>query len=362
MTSIGYLGLDHHHRGPYLDSIEQLDAEVTAVADPRETPDSLGIARLGDVPFYDDPVELLDDTDVDLVWMTLSNQKTPAVIEAAIERDIDVFTEKPAARTATDLEPVVARANESDATIGVSFIWRNHPLSIQLRALARSGFFGDVRGFALRFVASRLAARNTDHHLFDAPTSRGGVVQWLGVHWIDLLPWILDDPITRVNASTTAGTPGIEVEDVATLQLETASGAIGTHLCGYLLREDRYDTTIEVYGDEGRSSWNPMGETFGFEGETVLELDSSADDWASTPHRRSVHEYRPTPGYGGRWGLDFFEQFLAARRGETTVPAGLGDALNALTVLDAVYESAETDGWVDVDRPVQTEAMPVVED
>ena len=348
MTTIGYIGLDHHHRELYLDSIEQLDATVTATADSRVTPDSLGTERLDDIPFYDDPLELLDDGDVDLIWMTLSNRETPPLIEAAIERDIDVFTEKPAARTATDIESVVAQASISDATVGVSFAWRMHPISRQLRELAESNFFGDVRSFDLRYIASHHSTRDTNHYLFDAAESRGGIVQWLGIHWIDLLPWLLDDPITRVNASMTAETADVDVEDVAVLQFETESGAIGTQTCGYLLREGRYDTQLDVYGDAGRSKWDPMGDSFGFDGETTLELDSSADEWTSTPHRQFTHEYESTPGYGGQWGLDFFEQFLAACRGDTTVPAGLDDLLTVLYVLDAAYESAATDGWVDV--------------
>ena len=349
-TNVGYIGLDHHHRAPYLDSIEQLDVELIAAADSDATPESLGVDRLVGLPFFSDPVELLDVADIDLVWVTLSNRETPAVVEAAIERGIDVFTEKPVARTAADLEPVVERARDTDATVGVSYIWRAHPISRQLRELAAGGFFGEVRGFDLRFVASKLATRNTDHYLFDREASRGGIVQWLGVHWIDLLPWLLDDPIVRVNATVTASTPGVDVEDGATVQLETESGAVGSHTCGYYLREGRYDTQISVYGDDGRGSWDPMGETFGFEGETVLELDSVCEDWVSTPCRRIAHEYQPTPGYGGRWGLQFFEQFLAARHGEASVPADLDDALEVLRVLDAVYESAEMGDWVTVDR------------
>ena len=349
-TNIGYIGLNHHHCRPYLESIEELDVELTATADERFTPDELGIETPRSTRHYDSYDRLLDDADVDLVWITLSNRETPKVIESAVERDIDVFTEKPAARTAADLEPVAASARKSDATVGVSYTWRGHPISRQLRELRESGFFGDVRGFDLRFVASSLRTRNTDHYLFDDAASRGGIVQWLGVHWVDLLPWILDDPIVRVNANLSAGTPDVDIEDGATLQLETESGAIGTHTCGYYLREGRYDTRIQVYGEEGKSSWDPMGETFGFEGETTLELGRSGGDWVSTPQRRITHEYESAPGYGGRWGIQFFERMLRARNGSEPMPADLDDALCVLQVLDAVYESARTNTWVSIGR------------
>lgn len=348
--SIGYIGLDHHHRDPYLASIESLPLTVTATADPNNSPDSLDFSDVDafeDVPFYTDYERMLDETDVDIVWLTLSNRDTPAVIRAAVERDIDVFTEKPAARTVAELDAIAASVRESDALVGFSYAWRGHPLAMKLRELAGDGFFGDVLGFDLRFVASQLTTRDTSHYLFDPDASRGGIVQWLGVHWIDLLPWILDDPIEQVNAHMRSTTPTVGVEDAATLQFETATGALGTLTCGYYLREDRYDTHIRIYGKDGRSKWCPIRETFSFDGEAVLELDSNHENHTNIPSR-ITHEYTPAPGYGGNWGLDFFKQFLAARRGKASVPADFDDALQVLRVLDAAYESAESGGWVTV--------------
>lgn len=344
---IGYVGLDHHHREPYLDTIEQLDATVVATADPDGTsPEAVGADRLRDRPWYGSVDELLESEALDVVWLTLSNRRTPAAITAAAEAGVDVLSEKPGARTAAELAPVADAVADAGVTVGFAYTWRGHPIARDVRDRAVAGFFGAVRGFDLRFVASRLATRPTDHYLFDAAASRGGILQWLGVHWIDLLPWLLDDPIVRVNASMSSGEPGVDVEDGATLQLELASGAIGTLSAGYYLREGRYDTAIEIYGDGGHCSWDPMGATFGFDGETAVEYDAA--DWASTPHRTVTHEYAPTPGYGGRWGLEFFEQYLSARDGDGTPPAGLDDAIEVLEVLDAAYASADRDEWVAV--------------
>lgn len=344
-TNLGYIGLDHHHRDPYLESIDALPLRVAATADPSPASlDGADVDALDGVPFYTDCERMLEETDVDIVWLTLPNRETPAVIRAAVERDIDVFTEKPAARTAAELDAIAASVRESNALVGFSYAWRGHPLARKLQELTKNGFFGDVLGFDLRFVASQLPTRDTSHYLFDRDASRGGIVQWLGVHWIDLLPWILNDPIERVNAQMRCTSPAVGVEDAATLQFETASGAIGTQTCGYFLREDRYDTHIRIYGEDGRSNWCPIRETFSFDGEAVLELDSNHDHKPD----RITHNYTPAPGYGGNWGLDFFKQFLDARKGTTSVPADIEDALGVLRVLDAVYESAESGEWVAV--------------
>lgn len=344
---IGYVGLDHHHRAPYLETIAQLDAEVVATADPDgQRPADVGADAVADHPWYAGVDDLLASAEVDLLWVTCSNRATPAIIDAAIDHGVDVMSEKPAARTAAELAPVADRVRESDVTIGFAYTWRGHPIAQELCERAAEGFYGTVRSFDLRFVASKLATRPTDHYLFDAAASRGGIVQWLGVHWLDLLPWLLDEEIVRVNASLTYGHEDVDVEDGATLQLELASDAVGTLTVGYYLREGRYDTAIDIYGADGRSSWDPMGETFGFDGTTSVALD--ADDWIATPHREIVHEYDPAPGYGGRWGLAFFEQFLAACDGDGAVPADIDDALRVLRVLDAVYASAAEEHWVDV--------------
>ena len=350
VPKIGYVGLNHHHAEPYLASIAELPARLTAACKSDGELHADDVNGLGDIPLYSDTEALLDGEDLDVLWITLSNRDTPAVIEAAVERGIDVYTEKPAARTAADLKPVVDTVEESDATVCVSYTWRGHPASCELRSRAEMGFFGNVRSVGARFLASQLAYRDTDHYLFDREASRGGITQWLGIHWLDLLPWMLGDPIVRVNASLSHGTSGVDVEDGAILQFEFASGAVGTLECGYYLREGRYETELSITGTDGRALWDPMGDYFGFDDETTVEFESVRKEYASTPRRYLTYDYEPMPGYGGGYGLSFMNQFLEARvLKDVDVPADMHDALTVLRVLDAVYESADSGTWADVD-------------
>lgn len=349
VENIGYVGLDHHHRAPYLESLAQLPVEVTCVCEPNESFDVDTVDGIGDVPVYRDPEELLAEEPVDAIWITLSNQDTPEVIRMAADADVHVYTEKPAARTAADLAPVADAVERSDATVCFSLNWRWHPISQELKQRIESGFFGEMWSFDARFIASSLEYRDSSHYLYDEEASRGGIVQWLGVHWLDLLSWLFeDDPIHRINASLTAETEAVDVEDGATIQLETESGVVGNLQCGYYLREGRYDTRIDLYGSQAQTSWDPMGPTFGFDDETTLEIDSQRDDWAPTPHRSMTYEYTDTPGYGGQWGLEFIEDFFAAAEDDHPAPVGIDDGLRLLRLLDAVYRSAERDEWVSV--------------
>lgn len=337
--SVAYLGLDHHHCVPYLQSLEQLPCAVTCAYEPNESIDGTDVTALPDVPVYRSLEPLLDDQHPDIVWVTRSNRETPDILERVVERGIDVYVEKPAARTAAALEPLVDAAANARVTVTPSYTWRAHPIATHLRECAAGEFYGTVESFSLRFFASAVRHRNPDHYVYDKTASRGGIVQWLGVHWIDLLPWILDDPIVSVDAKFRMS-KAVDVETTAVVTLETASGAIGSLECGYTLRDGRYDTQIDIRGSRGRSEWDPMGRTFGFDDETEVTLDSSADGWASTPRRTITHDYQPAPGYGGRWGLAFMQRFLDAREGDGTGGATLDDAVQVLRILDAIYQSA----------------------
>lgn len=347
--TVGYVGLDHHHAEPYLRTLESLPVSVECACEPNPDFDVTSVSALGDVTVYEDFERMLTNEQFDAVFMTLPNRDTPDAIRLALSAGVHAFTEKPAARTASELDPVVESASDAESTVCVSYPWQHHPISRKLASLIDDGFFGDVRAFDARFVASQLEFRDTSHFIFDADASRGGILQWLGIHWLQLLSHLLDERIVRVNATTAdAEAADVDVEAGATLQLETSGGALGTLQCGYYLADDLYDTRIDIYGSEGRSSWNPMGRRFGFEGETTLELDDASGEWESTPHRTITHDYDPEPGYGGAWGKRFVREFFEACESGGTPPVTLSDALTVLRILDAAYESADRGEWVAV--------------
>ncbi|UWG49302.1 putative dehydrogenase (plasmid) [Halalkaliarchaeum sp. AArc-CO] len=346
--TVGYIGLDHHHANAYLDSLQQLPVSLSSICEPNPEYEP-SRTSLDGLPFYRDPESLLTENDPDIVWISLSNKATPDIIEQAVTHGVDVYAEKPSAKTAPELESLRDVVENSDATLSFSYTWRGHPAAQELKERAKQDFFGDVRTVEMRFLASQLQARETSHYLYESDASRGGIVQWLGVHWIDLLPWIMGDPITEVNATTTAKTESVSVEDGAVIQLKFESGALGSLQCGYYLRENRYDTYLSITGTEGRMSWDPMGDYFGFEDENTVEIESVSDAYSSAPRRYLTYDYDAVPGYGGGFGLAFMRQFLRARKNPAVeVPAGFDDAVYVLRVLDAIYESANRNEWVGV--------------
>ena len=79
-----------------------------------------------------------------------------------------------------------------------------------------------------------------------------------------------------------------------------------------------------------------------------MELTAEDPDWTAAPQRTIEYEftYDRFPAFGD-FVQDYFEGFFDGY--ETgDVPATVDDALQLLHVLDAAYESAERDAWVEV--------------
>ncbi len=101
------------------------------------------------------------------------------------------------------------------------------------------------RGF---FAASTVAVRGPDNPIFDAVGDGGGFLSWLGIHDLDAVPWLVGEPVVEVMAMTgRVGHPGLQVEDVPSLALRFAGGAVFTLAHAYCLPARGYRSSPAFY-------------------------------------------------------------------------------------------------------------------
>lgn len=367
-TRVGYVGVDHHHRDPYFQVAERLPVDLVALCEPGEQYTAADIQPMQDRPdeiaaegadtatvaeradIYADPHRMIAEADLDVVWITYRNDTVPAIVETAADNGVDVLSEKPIARTASDLETAADRARDAGITVGATYFYRYNPIAQELKDRVADGFFGDIWSVDGRYVGSKLDYRGPDHYLYDPAASRGGSLQWIGLHWVDLVMYVLDDPIARVCART-------EFDDLADVEAgtailyETASGITGTFQTGYYLSDPIKDSRFGIYGTEATADTPLHNNGRGGNSTVPLDLRSDRDGWVGTPGRELDIEfsYDRFPAWGD-YVLDFFGDYFAGRA-SGDIPADLDDALLVLRVLDAAYESVESDGWVEVDIP-----------
>lgn len=364
-VTVGYIGVDHHHRDPYFAIASGLDVEIAAVCEPGRRVDLATLTAMDDRPdeittegqeiselvggatVYEDPHELVAEAGIDVVWITYRNDETPNIVGTAVDHGVHVISEKPIARTAADLEPVAERATRQGVTVSPTTFYRRNPVLLDLRERIGDGFFGDVWTVEGRFNASQLSYRDTSHYIYDRATSRGGALQWVGPHWVDLMPWVLDDPITRVNARFHDAVD-CDVDAGAVLQFETAGGTLGTYHTGYYLDERGKDTHLGIYGTDAQARTPVHHDSLQHEPTVPLELTADDPDWTGAPRRTVEYEftYDRFPAWGD-YVMDYFEAYFdGVETGD--VPATVDDAVQLLRVLDAAYDSASRDEWVPV--------------
>lgn len=366
-TRIGYVGVDHHHRDPYFQIAGRLPVEIVAVCEPGREYTTADIEPHTDRPdeitsegvdigsivegasVYAEVEEMLAEADLDVLWVTYRNDAVPGIIDAAVDHGVDVISEKPLARTAADLEPVAERARDEDVTVGATYFYRYNPVTQALRDHVQDGLFGDIWSVDGRYIGSELALRNSSHYIYDDEVSRGSALQWIGLHWIDLFTYVLDESIARVCARSSEPADA-DIDEGMALLFETESGISGTFQTGYYLDEPVKDTRFAVYGREATAD-TPLHHNARGGGTTVpLDVRSNREEWGGAPRRRTDFElgYDRFPAWGD-YVLDFFGDFFAGHDAGA-VPADLDDALRVLRILDAAYESAAGAGWVSVPR------------
>jgi hypothetical protein len=260
----------------------------------------------------------------------------------------------PLARLRARGELVEIRAADLRFTPDETAAYFNDVMTLDLAAGELAILAGRTEGWiaALQLAALSMQGRdNVAEWLFRREAVGGGVLTWLGCHWLDALRFVTGQEIVRVQAelAVTSG-EAIDVEDTAAVSFRTAGGAVGSMHAGYLLavgnpgyRAAGHDIAMILRGTQG-AIYHAGGRQ-----EAPLLLESVAPGWSGAPRRTQQFTQDPTPGYGGRPGLDFFRAFLTARPGEAT-PADALDALRLLEVLDAIYAAAASGCAVEVKR------------
>jgi len=346
-------GLSHPHSEMYLETLEALD-EVGGVVlvEPDDAVRNSAATRTTRLRgSFRDLEAALQHPDVTHVLVALSNDRTPAALVRAIEAGKAVFTEKPGARSAAEFEPVLSALERQPVPFTIAYLNRWSPTVQQVRELYRAGAIGRLTSVELRMVTTQVGMRNPGSWLFRREAAGGGVLAWLGCHWLDALRFVTGEEIVRVQAElATLSGEAIDVEDSAAVLFRMAGGAVGSMHAGYQLavgnpgyRAAGHDIAMILRGTLGAVYYT------GGPQETPLLLESVAPEWRGATRRTYQLTPTPSPGYGGLAGLDFFRAFLAAKPGDAT-PADAVDALRLLEVLDAIYEAGSTSRAVEVKR------------
>jgi predicted dehydrogenase len=337
---IAFVGIDHPHGAGWRELLPHVGVavEVTAVLPAFGGGTASLEEKYAAVPRFATIDRLIDEAEFDGAIVCLPNRETPGVVRALAEAGRHVLMEKPGAATSTAFEP----AAESLCTSGVAFqsgyMWRYDAGVERLRAMVADGRFGKLIGIEIGQFTSDVSRRGPGHYLFDVEQSGRGFFNWLGCHWLDLVPFVTNDRVAAVTARVGRyGATDVSVEDGGTVILELAGGTLVTLTGGYWLPRWAGELRVAIRGSQRWVHWDPTH--LGTGGRLVIHGPQpqfhAMEETFDLPADR-------TPGYGGARGTAVIRDWIAAARGEVPACRNTVDStLATLRVLDAVYASSE---------------------
>src|SRR3954447_13988051 len=230
-------GVSAIHANHYREPLALLSDEIELVGFYDPDPDAVHPnikPPFTDVPFYDSVADLLERARPDAVLVSTYCRDMPDWMRQVAEAGVHVWAEKPFAVHSSQLAPVAEALTRHNLAFSCGYSWRFHPISNLIKETYDAGLLGKPYSIEFRFLTSSVKRRNPQHWMFDPALSGGGILNWLGCHWFDLMRYITGSEVARVTwrEANVSGEP-VEVEDAAAVALQFANGMIGSLHAGF---------------------------------------------------------------------------------------------------------------------------------
>jgi predicted dehydrogenase len=157
----------------------------------RATADKLGIARS-----YGSYRELLDDSEIEAVYIPLPNHLHAEWAIEAMGAGKHVLCEKPMAITSSDAGEMIAAAGRAGVKLMEAFMYRLHPLWVEVRRLVDDGVIGDLLA-----IQSFFSYRNVDpDDIRNIVAFGGGAMYDVGCYPVNVARMLFGAEPTQVKA------------------------------------------------------------------------------------------------------------------------------------------------------------------
>ena len=224
---------------------------------------------------------LAQETHLDLLVIATPDDHHPTAVRCALEAGLAVFCEKPLANTAAEADALAVLAERLGAHATVGYSFRYSPALQQMRDDLITGRLGAP------WLIELYEHNPQFHPQFGKPLNwkgnpehaGAGALFEYGSHALDLGCWLLG-PAVDVATNFARVLPNAQLDDIATVQLTYASGAIGTLVASWVLAGSFPGIRVRLHGSEGLAEaqldeWLPGGERytrFSLRGEVTEQL------------------------------------------------------------------------------------------
>jgi predicted dehydrogenase len=294
----------------------------------REVLETNGIPRV-----YQGYAPLLDDPEIEAVYVPLPNHLHHPWTRKALEKGKHVLCEKPLALNAAEASEMSDTAEASGRALMEAFMYRFHSRSLRVKQLLHEGRIGEPRllhsSFCFRMKEERLEA-GLDPRL--RPEMGGGALLDVGCYGVSVSRWLLGREPSSVQARALYHPGGVDLLFVGTLSFP--NDVLATVEAGFVtaLRQ-----TYAVVGTRGAMEL-PHDAFIPWERDTVFRIRGTEDEDGEECVTPGEDEYQL-----------MVEHFSDVVRGVTQPAFSPVESVANMRVLDALAESARLGRPVSLD-------------
>ena len=302
-------------------------SEVVAIASrslekAEESARALGIRKA-----YGSYEELLQDPEIEAVYNPLPNQLHVPWTLKAVEAGKHVLCEKPLSLTAQEARTLLVARDRAAVKIGEAFMVRAHPQWLRARAIAQSGRIGKLRSIAGFFSYFNRDPAN----IRNIPAYGGGALMDVGCYPITTSRFIFgEEPLRALGLAERD--PEMKIDRLTSAILDFPSGQ-SIFICSTQLVPYQ---RVQLLGTQGR-----------------IEIEVPFNAPNDRPCRLSIDDGRDV--FGGGVSTETLatcdqytiqgDAFSRAIREGGEVPVSVEDAIKNMSVIDALFRSAESGRW-----------------
>lgn len=196
---------------------------------------------------YETMAELIDNPDIDVVYVVTPNHLHPTFVIAAARAKKHVWCEKPLAMTAEECQTMIDACKENGVTLSVGYRLQHEPNTQSIIGYAASKPFGPITQVeALAGFSGYSASDAAVWRLKKEPG--GGALFDMGVYCINAARYSLGEEPSRVRSATQwTNRPELftEVDEFTDFELEFPSGAVALCRTSFGERMDFLEITCE---------------------------------------------------------------------------------------------------------------------
>jgi predicted dehydrogenase len=303
--------------------------EVNAIASRDVEKAKAAAEKLSISRYFDSYEELIQDPDIDIVYIPLPNDLHVAYSLKCIEAGKHVLCEKPLALNADDINRLIEARDKYQVKVAEAFMVKTHPQWIKAKELVQKGKLGKVsliHGFFSYYNVKPENIRNKPEH-------GGGAIWDIGCYPVFTSRTVLGEEPVRLVASMEYD-PDFGTDRLASVIIEFPSAravfSVSTQLVPY--------QRMQFFGDQKELE---IRIPFNAPPDRPCEIRISSGDIFrenyETVQFETSNQYRIQA-----------EAFSKAVAHDAEVPVPLEEAKANARVLEAIFLSAKENRWVDL--------------